>query len=179
MEITEEMLYKYAPKAEKLWLNSLPPDDQIPEHQFSRRFERKMKKLIRDQRRSPSMRQFMRIARQTAAVILIVVSLSFSCLMTVEAYRAKFIEVVTEVFYDLTHFTFLSSWSGDVGLGKIEFGYLPDGMAEVQRETFEETQGQTIYFEDDQGYHLAASAIPGTFKCAHIPHIESRLQISG
>ena len=27
-------------------------------------------------------------------------------------------------------------------------------------------------------YHLAASAIPGTFKRAHIPHIESRLQIS-
>lgn len=68
MEITEEMLYKYAPKAEKLWLDSLPPDAQIPEHQFSRRFERKMKKLIRDQRRSPSMRQLMRIARQTAAL---------------------------------------------------------------------------------------------------------------
>ena len=28
-------------------------------------------------------------------------------------------------------------------------------------------------------YHLAASAIPGTFKRAHIPHIESGLQISG
>ena len=57
MEITEEMLYKYAPAAEKLWLGSLPPDDQIPEHQFSQRFERKMKKLIRYQRHSPSMRQ--------------------------------------------------------------------------------------------------------------------------
>ena len=157
MEITEEMLYKYAPAAEKLWLGSLPPDDQIPEHQFSQRFERKMKKLIRYQRHSPSMRQFMRIARQTAAVILVVVSLSFSCLMTVEAYRAKFIEVVTEVFYDLTHFTFFSSWSGDIGLGEIEFGYLPDGMVEVQRETFEKTQGQTIYFEDDHGYQIKIS----------------------
>ena len=98
MEITEEMLYKYAPKAEKLWLNSLPPDDQIPEHQFSRRFERKMKKLIRDQRRSPSMRQFMRIARQTAAVILIVVSLSFSCLMTVEAYRTRILKWRAEIW---------------------------------------------------------------------------------
>lgn len=154
MKITEEMLYKCAPKAEKLWLDSLTPDDQIPEHQFSRRFERKMKKLIRDQRRSPSMRQFMRITRQTAAAILIVVSLSFSCLMTVEAYRAKFIEIVTEVFYDLTHFTFFSSWSGDMGLGKIEFSYLPDGMVEVQRKTFEETQGQTIYFEDTEDRQL-------------------------
>ena len=144
MEITEEMLYKYAPAAEKLWLGSLPPDDQIPEHQFSQRFERKMKKLIRYQRHSPSMRQFMRIARQTAVVILVVVSLSFSCLMTVEAYRAKFIEVVTEVFYDLTHFTFFSSWSGDIGLGEIKFGYLPDGMVEVQRESYEQLPSNTV-----------------------------------
>lgn len=157
MEITEEMLYEYAPKAEKLWLDSLPPDDQIPEHQFSRRFERKIKKLIRDQRRSPSMRQFMRIARQSAAVILVVISLSFSCLMTVEAYRAKFIEIVTEVFYDLTHFTLFSSWSEDMGLGEIEFNYLPDGMHEVEREIFDEPQEQTLYFEDAQGHQIKVS----------------------
>lgn len=157
MEITEEMLYKYAPEAEKIWLGAFPADDQIPEHQFSRRFERKIKKLIRDQRRSPSMRQFMRIAKQAAAVILIVVSIGFSCLMTVEAYRAKFIEIVTEVFNDLTHFTFFSSWSDDMGLGEIEFSYLPDGMAEVQREIFEETRGQTIYFENAQGSQIKIS----------------------
>lgn len=46
MKITEEMLYKCAPKAEKLWLSSLPPDNQIPEHKFSRRFERKMRRFI-------------------------------------------------------------------------------------------------------------------------------------
>ena len=101
----------------------------------------------------------MRIARQAAAVILIVVSLSFSCLMTVEAYRAKFIEIVTEVFYDLTHFTFFSSWSGNMGLREIEFSYLPDGMVEVQREPFEETQGETIYFEDEQGCQISISQI--------------------
>lgn len=154
MGITEEMLYKYAPEAEKLWLASLPPDDQIPEHKFSQRFKRKMKKLIREQRCSPSMRQFMRIARQTAAVILVVVSLSFSCLMTVEAYRAKVIEVVTEIFYDLTHFSFFSSWNGDVGLDEIEFGYLPDNMEEIGRKIFEDAQGRIIYFEDTDGRQL-------------------------
>lgn len=157
MDITEEMLYKYAPEAEKLWLASLPPDDQIPDYKFSRRFERKMKKLVREQRRSPSMRQFMKIARQTAAAILIVVSLSFSCLMTVEAYRAKVIEVVTEIFYDLTHLSFFSSWSGDAGIGEIKFGYLPDGMSEVQREVFDKPQGLTICFEDNQGDQISVN----------------------
>lgn len=45
MKITEEMLYKCAPKAEKLWLNTLLSDDQIPDHKFSRRFEHKIKKI--------------------------------------------------------------------------------------------------------------------------------------
>ena len=39
-------------------------------------------------------------------------------------------------------------------LGEIEFNYLPDGMDEVQRETFEGTQGQTIYLEDPEGRQL-------------------------
>ena len=71
MKITEEMLYKCAPKAEKLWLSSLPPDNQIPEHKFSRRFERKMRRFIREQRRSLPMRKALQIARQTAAANLI------------------------------------------------------------------------------------------------------------
>lgn len=78
------------------------------------------------------MRQFIRIARQSAAVILVVTALSFSCLMTVEAYQARFTGIVTEVFYDLTHFTLFSFWSEDMGLGEIEFGCLPDGMHEVE-----------------------------------------------
>ena len=52
MKITEEMLYKCAPKAEKLWLSSLPPDNQIPEHKFSRRFERKMRRFTANEKGS-------------------------------------------------------------------------------------------------------------------------------
>lgn len=153
------MLYKHAVEAEKIWLSTLPPNDKIPEHKFSRRFERKMKKLIQNQRRSPSMRQFIRIAKQSIAVILVAISLGFSCLMSAEAYRTKFIEIVTEVFYDLTHFTFFSSWSGYTELGKIEFSYLPDGMDEVGRENFNKTQRQIIYFEDEQGYQISVSQL--------------------
>lgn len=157
MEITEAMLYKCAPKAEKLWLSSLPPDDQIPEHKFSRRFEHKMKKLIRKQRQSPMMKQLISSAKRIAVVILVVATISFSGLMTVEAYRAKFIEVVTEVFYDLTHFSFFSSWQGDTELGGIQFSYLPEGMNEIRRETLSDPQSQTIYFETPEGQQLKFS----------------------
>lgn len=151
MEITEEMLYKCAPEAEKLWLNSLPPDNQIPEHKFSRNFERKMRKLIREQKQSTMSKKIRSAVKRIAIVVLIIVIPSFSGLMTVKAYRAKFIEVITEVFYDLTHFNFFSSWSGDTELGEIELNYLPDGMVEIYRETLAELQSQEICFENAEG----------------------------
>ncbi len=78
--------------------------------------------------------------------------------MTVEAYRAKFIEVITEVFYDLTHYRFFSSWhQDDTELGEIEFSYLPNGISEVRREVLSEPKSQTIYFENLKGQQLKFS----------------------
>ncbi len=151
MEITEEALYRYAPEAEKLWLGALPPDGQIPEHTFSRRFERKMKRLIREQRRSPAMRKYAAMAKKVAAVALIVFAVGFSGLMTVEACRAKLVEVITEVFRDLTQFSFSSSRDPGLELGEIEFSYLPDGVVEIERRMVEGMDEQTIFFEDPDG----------------------------
>ena len=66
MKLSEEMLYEHARKAEELWLNSLPSDDKIPEHRFSNKFERKMRKLIRSQRRSPGLNQFLSASKRIA-----------------------------------------------------------------------------------------------------------------
>lgn len=154
MKITEDMLYKSAPKAEELWLNSLPTDDEIPNHKFSRRFNRKMKKLIREQRRSPIVRQTIYFLKNTVAVILIVATLSFCCLMTVDAYRAKFIEIVTEIFHDFTHFSFFSSRNDDTEFCEIKFNYLPDNMREVSREDIDDSKCRIIRFESADGQQL-------------------------
>lgn len=52
--------------------------------------------------------------------------------MTVEAYREKFIEMITEVMDDLTHFKIFSSWNESIRM-EIIFGYLPEGMSELSR----------------------------------------------
>lgn len=65
MKITDSQLYKYVPKAEKLWLSWLPTDEEIPEHIFSKRFERKMKRLIRNQRRTPRIRKIFLTAKSS------------------------------------------------------------------------------------------------------------------
>lgn len=154
MKITDSDLYHYAPKAEELWLSQLPPDEKIPEHTFSKRFERKMNRLLRDQRRSPGVRKMVLAAKRIAAAMLIFTTLSFSVLMSVEAYREKFIETVTEVLYDLTHFSFFSTWSGNVKMGDISFHYLPDGMVEIDRVYDEDNLSQIICFEDAEGRRL-------------------------
>lgn len=154
MKITDSQLYKYVPKAEKLWLSWLPTDEEIPEHIFSKRFERKMKRLIRNQRRTPRIRKIFLTAKRITAAVLVLTMLSFSGLMTLEAYREKFIEMITEVMDDLTHFKIFSSWNESIRMGEIIFGYLPEGMSEVERMCDEETQGQIIYFEDLDGKQL-------------------------
>lgn len=135
MKITDEMLYQHAPEARDLWLNTLPNDADIPEHKFSRRFERKIKRLVREQRRSPRTNKIIRGLRRVAAIILVVGILSFSGLMTVEAYRERVIEVVVQVFHDLTNYRFVPeerSTAQSVELPEITFQYIPDGMKQVK-----------------------------------------------
>lgn len=157
MKITDDMLYRTAPKAEKLWLDLLPSEDELPEHQFSKGFERKMKKLIRAQRRSPGLNRFISASKRVAVIALAILTMSFSCLMCVEAYREKFLKIITEVFEDLTQFSFSSSWNADPELGEIEFDYLPDGVSEIDREYNPETHSQSIYFEDLEGRRFGIS----------------------
>lgn len=155
MQVTDELLYRYAPMAENLWIGQLPSDDQIPEHTFSKRFEKRMRKLIKDQRRSPFMRHFLLMSKRVAAVALVVSVLSFSCLMTVEAYRVKFIEIVTEVFDNTINFIITPKHSR--GTGKIEdviFGYLPEDLVEVDRLEMSYGQGLTVTYVDSNGHLL-------------------------
>ena len=49
----DELLDRYAPDAGAMWLASETPDI-VPEHPFSPKFRRRMERLIRRQRRSPS-----------------------------------------------------------------------------------------------------------------------------
>ena len=154
MKLSEEMLYEHARKAEELWLNSHPSDDKIPEHRFSNKFDRKMRKLIRSQRRSPGLNQFLSALKRIAVIAFAILTVSFSCLMCVEAYREKFIEVITEIFEELTQFSFSSSRTEKTELGEITLEYLTDGMLEVYRECNSKTHNQSIYFEDIEGRRI-------------------------
>lgn len=155
MQVTDELLYRYAPMAENLWISQLPSDEQIPVHNFSKRFEKRMRKLIKDQRRSPSMRHFVLMTKRVAAIALVISVLSFSCLMTVEAYRVKFIEIVTEVFNNTINFIITpkdSSGTGhveDVMLGFSSLHFGADGRPMIIEDCI------TDWLDDNRDYDSA------------------------
>lgn len=152
MEITDAMLFEHAAEARDIWLSTLPSDDEIPEIRCSKKFERKMQKLIKEQRRTPRTNRILRYMKQTVAAVLAVAMISFGGLMTVEAYREKVIEIVIHVFNELTDYRFSSdnSTSGEVELPEVSFGYIPDGMKEVE-DRVSSSDRRYILFEREDG----------------------------
>ena len=53
MKITDDMLSAQAAEARELWLQACTPD-ALPEHRFSRKFRREMRRLVREQKHSAS-----------------------------------------------------------------------------------------------------------------------------
>lgn len=144
----DELLDRYAPEAGELWLSALP--EQAPEHEFSPKFRRKVEKLLRRQRRSPAVNAALRYGRRAAAFALVFLTLSFSCLMTVDAaFRERVIHAVVQVFPDFTEFVYTSDSSTVEEPGNLVFTYLPEGMEEQARE--QDELGFYVYMENLEG----------------------------
>lgn len=144
----DELLDRYAPEAGELWLSALP--EQAPEHEFSPEFRRKVEKLLLRQRRSPAVNAALRYGRRAAAFALVFLTLSFSCLMTVDAaFRERVIHAVVQVFPDFTEFVYTSDSSTVEEPGNLVFTYLPEGMEEQARE--QDELGFYVYMENLEG----------------------------
>lgn len=148
MKITDALLRQHAAEARDLWLGTLPPDAS---HTFSHRFRRKMKRLLAEQRRSPAMNRAVLIARRTAAALLVAASLTAASLLSVEAYREKFIEVVTEFFDDLTEFRFSGFADDGAPMPEVTLTYVPEGMELYESDDSSELGSRYRAYKDANG----------------------------
>lgn len=152
------LLDRYAPEAGELWLSALP--EQAPEHEFSPKFRRKVEKLLRRQRRSAAVNAALRYGRRAAAFALVFLTLSFSCLMTVDAaFRERVIQAVVQVFQEGTYFYYDSRESTSQGVGEFRLTYLPNGMKEVQEDREKSDLQVYYYFEDEDGDMFALEQV--------------------
>ncbi|CZR95860.1 hypothetical protein CDFC105_73140 [Clostridioides difficile] len=132
-DITDDMLQKSIPIATKIILDDLPSDDEL-NHVFSKSFERKMKKLIKQQKRSSLTNKIIFYSKRTAIVFLIVLASLFTVTMSSEALRTRLYELVIRVYEDLTSFVFSNKENIEIKNLKIkEPEYTPEGFKEVDR----------------------------------------------
>ena len=159
MKITDDMLYHHAEAAREKWLSeTLPP--QIPEHKFSGKFDRKMRKLIREQRHSAQFNRHIKLLRRIAAVFLLVCTISFGCVMTVDAYREKIIETVVRVFNELTDYRFSKSADMPESIAYAfppTLSYIPDGMIKAEENAGEQLYTVTYEGEDGNFFDLSCT----------------------
>ena len=152
MKITDELLYAHAAAGQALWLSTLPDPAELDPFVPSRWFQRKMKKLLRQCRRTPRVNTAIRYTKRVALAALVSAVVIFSSLMTVASFRAKVVEVITEVFDTLTSYTFRPGEAESAPLSEVEFGWLPEGMVETERISTEELC--YIRFEDNQNKYI-------------------------
>ena len=144
MKITDDFLYQNMPKAENEILNLIPDEHEI-EHKFSWKFKRKMKIIIKEQARTPETKALIMQIKKIAAIFIITISIVFSGIMSVEAYRIKFFNMIKEVWSELTSIVFWSNNSTNVyDFEPISPIYIPNRY-EISEEWSSEYENVIIY----------------------------------
>ena len=148
----DDFLYKYVKSAENIMIDSLPKEEALS-HNFSMRFQKKMNKLIRQERRSPFIKTFVNYSRKVAIIFLIFISIAFATTMSVEAYRVRFFEVVIEVWEEFTSIIFNDKQNIDDGkLIPVNPTYIPDNFKIIEHEI--NSYEQFIYWQNDEGIEI-------------------------
>lgn len=130
ISVTDEWLYKYMPIVDEAIIRELENNTDY-EYQFTNKFERRMKKLIRREAH-PWMGAFYRLSKKAAILFVCVISSLFVVTMSVQAYRVKFFETVKSIWED----SIIYSYFSDQDQGSIqcnEPGYIPEGYQETER----------------------------------------------
>ena len=135
-------------KAELKMLNSIPREDEL-NHQFSKRFQRKMNKLIIYEKKSPLHRTIIYYGKKVAVIFLILFSITFASTMSIKANRVRFIEFVTEIWEEFTSFICKSEDNTEEDkLIPTSPSYIPDDYKILHEEVSEYFQ-RIIYINNE------------------------------
>lgn len=89
-----------------------------------------------------------RYTKRVALAALVSAVVIFSSLMTVASFRAKVVEVITEVFDTLTSYIFRPGEAESAPLSEVEFGWLPDNLQDVFTDETDEFRHLRFEFSD-------------------------------
>ena len=129
IDFTDEMLREAVVRADIRELEAMPADYEI-EHEFSKRFERRMEKLIRRGKTGSPVGAIAFLRRHMVAFVAAIIIL-FASAMSVSAVRAAVFEFITEVYEKFTHIFFNESRSSSDSAGEFIVrrpSFIPEGF---------------------------------------------------
>ncbi len=130
MKVTDEWLYKYMPIVDAAIIHELESKTDM-NYNFSKKFEKKMKRLIRKEAH-PWLEIVQSIGKRVAVFLIGIIGVTFLFTMSVEAHREKFFETVKLFWED----SFIFSYFTDTNTNKLissEPTYVPGGYVEIDR----------------------------------------------
>ena len=150
--ITDEMLRIAASEADQAIRNSLPPPEDC-DHQFSPRFERKMKRVIRRGRHPVAYKVLHR-----AACFLIVATMVGASWLTVDAQaRGTFFAWVRQQYESFVEYRFEGLAPDEEMTVSFAPTWLPEGYEETKAQSVGGTSSKTYGIRDCQAIHFMYS----------------------
>lgn len=146
--INDEFLLAHMGNMENFILDSIPTESEL-NHQFSKRFLRKMDHLLKYERRTPAMRNLIHYVKTAVAVIFLITTIFFASAMSVEAYRVRFFEFITTIWEEFTSMTIHSDGNAELDvLTPVESSYVPQGY-KVYEQKINQYENIIIYTDAD------------------------------
>lgn len=136
IDFTDDMLREAVVRADKYEMEALPADSKI-EHEFSKEFERKMKRLIRFSKIRNPIKKMVIFHKRVVALIATIIIL-FSSVMGISAVRAAVFGFISDVHEKFTHVFFGEGQSSQNAADKFvnyEPSYIPEGFKLVNKNT--------------------------------------------
>ena len=127
MKITDDLLYQHSAEARDIWLEHMPKDEEIAEHQFSESFDKKMDALILRKKKKS---MFYRVM-QSAAAVLAIVFLGTGTILAVDVdARESFFGWIKETYETFYVYRFSDDIDLDIEPKDYKLPYIPEGYTE-------------------------------------------------
>lgn len=135
VKVTDEWLYKCMPIVDAAIIQELENNTDT-NYEFSHKFERRMKRLMRREAH-PWLGTFYMVSKRAAIFLICILGATLAVTMSVEAYRNKFFETIKTFLGDAYELRYETNEAPDKIEEYYEPQYLPEGYKECERDVNE------------------------------------------
>ena len=151
-EITDDLLFQHCANAENFILEQIPDEEDI-DYEYPKEFEKKIKKIIKKEKRGLFLNKICLYTKKIAVVFIAFLISLFTITMSVEALRVKLFDMVKEVYEKFTIYKFKIDENDNKKVNFLEkksINYLPNGFEEVERAEY--NNHVAITYSDGEDY---------------------------